>query len=79
MDFDDDLNMAFEIEEEFSQPDLQEMEALDTTELKSEATWKRPDPPSLDADKHDLVFQQVDVEHYTGERVESFGCTPKHL
>merc|ERR1719347_1135679 len=30
--------------------------------------WARPEPPSLDPKVDSLVFQQVELDHYIGQR-----------
>ena len=35
----------------------------------AEAKWKRPLPPKLDSSVDPLVFQQIDIDHYTGDPI----------
>lgn len=34
--------------------------------------WSRPDPPHLDPAKHDLIFQQIEIDHYVGKEQSDF-------
>ena len=34
--------------------------------------WRRPDAPNLDPKKDALIFQQIEVEHYTGKQLLYF-------
>ena len=62
--------MMMDTEEDISQPDSEEMECLmaERPEIKSEAAikWARPDAPLLEPEKQTLIFQQIDIDHYTG-------------
>lgn len=33
---------------------------------RTSVRWSRPDPPDFDPNKDDLIFQQIDIDHYTG-------------
>ena len=41
-------------------------EAIESQEERF-ARWRRPTPPPLDVSKDDLIFQQIDIDHYIGK------------
>ena len=40
-----------------------EEEVTETLEEKFDR-WRRPPPPELDPSKDELIFQQIDIDHY---------------
>lgn len=66
-DMEDEMLMM-DTEEELIQPDSEEMDIVDAPEIKSESStkWVRPQVPSINPLSDALIFQQLDVDHYTG-------------
>jgi DNA polymerase delta subunit 1 len=48
------------------EPQTQMEEAMYTQEERF-SRWRRPAPPPLDVDKDDIIFQQIDIDHYIGK------------
>ncbi|RWS07555.1 DNA polymerase delta catalytic subunit-like protein [Dinothrombium tinctorium] len=38
--------------------------------VKTCEKWSRPDPESIDPEKDALIFQQIDIDHYTGPHMD---------
>ncbi|KAG8332842.1 DNA polymerase delta catalytic subunit [Homalodisca vitripennis] len=73
---DDDEDIPASFEEELAIMDQMEMEANETESQESSeqgpdtqqtsAKWSRPPPPHLNPASDKLIFQQIDIDHYTG-------------
>ena len=69
--FEDDLMLMAAISEESqSQDNSQQSLGGDHQDLSlvgSNSSWKRPSLPNIDPTKDTIVFQQMEVDYYTGE------------
>ena len=43
--------------------------------LSTSTKWSRPELPPIDAKKDEIVFQQLEVDYYTGTRLISTNST----
>ncbi|KAJ9587970.1 hypothetical protein L9F63_018599 [Diploptera punctata] len=85
---DDDFDTPGSFEEELAYMDLLESEnasGADSQEnigqgpetMQTSVRWSRPAPPPLDPSAHSLVFQQLEVDHYTGSPVQGMPGSQK--
>lgn len=63
--FEDELALMDENDEQPESQEFMEQE-LESREQQINPKWLRPPPPILDPSKNKLVFQQIDIDHYTG-------------
>nr|BAJ78743.1 DNA polymerase delta catalytic subunit [Phraortes illepidus] len=64
--FEADLAYMEQLEEEAFQTDGCELNGEGPETKVTSTRWSRPSPPILDPRKDSLVFQQIDLDHYTG-------------
>ncbi|XP_063229529.1 DNA polymerase delta catalytic subunit [Bacillus rossius redtenbacheri] len=65
--FEADLAYMEQLESEAHQPEGGELGGEGPETKATSARWSRPAPPPLDPQKDSLVFQQIDIDHYTGQ------------
>ncbi|GFQ74715.1 DNA polymerase delta catalytic subunit, partial [Trichonephila clavata] len=76
--FEEELALMDELEEEFH---AQSLESLESTEdidssQSANAKWARPPPAEINPGTDSIVFQQLDIDYYLGQAVSGMsGCT----
>nr|BAJ78737.1 DNA polymerase delta catalytic subunit [Thermobia domestica] len=65
--FEEQLALMDQVEAEASEIDSQELLGQGPETQQTSIKWSRPPPPLLNTEKDSLIFQQLDIDHYTGK------------